>query len=440
MADSVSIAASPSVAAATHWKRVASLAAFWLIALFVVVVYSRREVKDYQVYIASGEALLQRKDLYRTPLPLLNTGPPFFSVLCAGPALLDRMSPLLGRVAWNVLNLAALLLLLDMAARLIHRRKVPLTSAPVIVPLVLTLPYLLYHLLYLQVNLIVFAISLAGLKLQEDRKEALGGVLVGAGAALKVMPILFVPYLFYRRRWVAACCALGATAVFTLLPGLILGWDLYRQDLQSWWAMVQDNPCWDAGPRNQSVLAMWDRFVGHGCIPLASTGPLYLEMSHAPGVRIAWLATVAVTGLWMLLSFRDRPARGSIGSVVEWCVIFVVSAIFGPVGWKHYLVVLLLPNMLLYWMWRAPIDVRTRQVAAATLWGCLLLDLISARQLGTSWSMRVGMASNQTIAALVMIGGLLWLRRKTSAIVETEPAAGRNEPQRFSASSGAVQT
>src|SRR5262249_28872702 len=160
----------------------------------------------------------------------------------------------------------------------------------------------------------------------------------------KVMPILFVPYLFYRRRWVAASCALAATALFTLSPCLVMGWDRYWTDLQHWWGMVQNNPCWDAGQRNQSVLAMWDRFLGHGCIPLLSPGTIYLEMSRAPGVRIAWIATVAVTGLLMLLAFRGRPQRGSIGSVLEWSVIFVVSAIIGPVGWKHYLVVLLLPN------------------------------------------------------------------------------------------------
>src|SRR5262245_57482946 len=153
MAEPASIAAPQVVAAATYWKRAISLIAFGLVAIFVVIAYSRREVKDYYVYIASGEAMIQRKDLYKTPLPLLNTGPPFFSVLCAGPALLDRVSPGFGRGAWNLLNLAALLLLLDMAARLIHGKKLPITSAPVLVPLLLTLPYILYHLLYLQVNL-----------------------------------------------------------------------------------------------------------------------------------------------------------------------------------------------------------------------------------------------------------------------------------------------
>src|SRR6185436_8416771 len=127
-----SIAVPQTVAAATYWKRAASLAAFWLVAIFVVIAYSRREVKDYRVYIASGEAVLQRKDLYLTPLPLLNTGPPFFSVLCAGPALLDRVSPGFGRGVWNCLNLAALLLPRTRSTNLIRGRKIPITSAAVV--------------------------------------------------------------------------------------------------------------------------------------------------------------------------------------------------------------------------------------------------------------------------------------------------------------------
>src|ERR1051325_4165886 len=158
MAEPASLAATQSVAAATYWKRALSLIAFWIVALFVVIAYSRREVKDYYVYIASGEAMIQRKDLYKTPLPLLNTGPPFFSVLCAGPALLDRVSPGFGRGARNLLNLAPLLLILDMASRRIRRKKLPIIPAPVLGPLLLSSPSILSPLLSLQVNLLVFAV------------------------------------------------------------------------------------------------------------------------------------------------------------------------------------------------------------------------------------------------------------------------------------------
>jgi hypothetical protein len=411
------------VSSSRIWKRGVALAAFWMIAAGILVIYARRPVNDYKVYIASGEAVLQRKDIYQAPLPLLNTGPPFFSLFCVGPALLDRVSPTFGRAVWIGVNLAVLLLLLDLCSRLVHGRTLRLASAPLLVPLILTLPYLFPNFLYLQVNLIVFALTLAGLKLQEEGKELRGGLLVGAGAALKVMPILFVPYLFYRRRWIAGSAALAAAALLTLSPGLVLGWDLLGSDLRYWWTLISNNPVWDAGFRNQSVLAMWDRVLGHRLVPIVSPGVIYLEMSHSPAVRTAWQATVGITGFLMLLAFRGRPQRGSVGSVLEWSAIFVISAIFGPVGWRHYLVVLLLPNVLLYAIARSALDRRAQRVATAILWGCFLVSVSSAHQLGHSLSARLGMASNLTLAALAMIAGLLWLRRWTPDVPSPAPLA-----------------
>jgi len=83
------------------------------------------------------------------------------------------------------------------------------------------------------------------------------------------------------------------------------------------------------------------------------------------------------------------------------------------VGWKHYFVVLLLPNMVLYWIWRSQGDQGARRVASIILWGCFLLSAATVRDLfGSAWCLRLGMASNLTMSMLVMIGGLLWLRRR----------------------------
>lgn len=405
-----------------NWRRGALRAALSIASIAILVIYSRRPGNDFQVYVDSGKALLQGQDIYLAPLPSINTGPPFFSVLCMLPALLDRLSETLARAIWMILNTGALLWILAMASDLIHKRRLPVISPPLLVPLLCTLPYILYHLLYHQVNLIVFAITLAGMKLQEEKREGLGGALVGVGAALKVMPILFVPYLIYRGRWRAACSALAVAALLTFSPVVLLGWNLYRQDLKYWLTMVSNNPIWDAGCRNQSVLAMWERFVGHGCIPLVTPGTLVLEMSRAPGVRIAWMATVAVTGLAMLCSFRGRPERGSSAVLLEWSVVFSVSAIFGPVGWKHYMVVLLLPNAILYAFWRTHPDPRTRRIAGIFLGVCLALCLASTRGLWpNAWCLRALMASNLTVATLTMIGGLLWLRAREGAAARPGP-------------------
>jgi len=400
-----------------NWKRALVPGTASLLLGAILIVYARRPMSDLRVYVASGEAVLEGKDIYDAPLPLVNTGPPFFSVFCVAPALADRISPIFAKALWTLLNLVALLFLLDMAARAIYGQSRRILSGPVLIPLLLTLPYILYHLQYQQVNLIVFAITLGGMKLQERHRNWQGGALVGLASALKVMPILFVGYLLYRRRWKAAFWAVSTTAAFTVSPILLMGRDRYTANFSHWTTMLPQNPSWDAGQRNQSLLALWDRIIGHGLIPLASPGATFLEMSGVPGVKAAWLATVLVLGLVMLVSFRGRPERGSVSVLLEWSAVFAASSIVGPVGWKHYFVVLLLPNMLLYWIWRSQGDRGVRRVASIILWGCFLLSVATVRDLfGSAWCLRLGMASNLTMSVLVMIGGLLWLRRRMAGV------------------------
>src|SRR5690348_6248938 len=96
--------------------------ALTVFAAIVLIVSARRPGSDFEVYVASGEAVLQGKDIYRAPLPHVNTGPPLFSVFCVVPALLQRVSPTFARGAWTVVNYAALLALLVMVSRLLHGR------------------------------------------------------------------------------------------------------------------------------------------------------------------------------------------------------------------------------------------------------------------------------------------------------------------------------
>ena len=150
----------------------------------------------------------------------------------------------------------------------------------------------------------------------------------------------------------------------------------------------------------------------------------HLEMSGAPGVRVAWVATVAVLALLFLFAWRKAPERGSLDVVVEWSAIFVASIILGPVSWRHYFVVLLLPNLLLYRLWREHGDADLRRAAGMLLGVCFLLCVVSARfPFGEAWCIQLGMASHLTLAALAMIAGLLWLRHQPVPLAVARSAA-----------------
>src|SRR6185295_11093714 len=109
--------------------------------------------------------------------------------------------------------------------------------------------------------------------------------------------------------------------------------------------------------------------------------------------------------------------------LAEWSAVFVVAAVFGPVSWKSYLVVGLLPTTLLFAVWRsAGLDGRTRAGAGRVLLAVFLLGGLTAPGLiGRAAAERLEMSSVVTLAALALLGGILWLRARL-------PPAGRDPP------------
>lgn len=63
-------------------------------------------------------------------------------------------------------------------------------------------------------------------------------ILIGAAIDVKLIPLVLLPYLIYRRQWRVALMAILVTATLTLAPALVLGWSHNLDLLASRWALV----------------------------------------------------------------------------------------------------------------------------------------------------------------------------------------------------------
>jgi alpha-1,2-mannosyltransferase len=390
-----------------------------------------RRPGDFAGYILVGDLVLAGRHIYQDA-PRINTWPPFWSLLCVPLALLARPSPYLARGLWLVLNVALLVVVLRLVTRLVHGRRLTLAAtgpglslvAPeVLVPLVLTGRYVVANLEHLQVNVLLFALTLGGLALVAAERPAAGGSLIGLGAAIKVMPAAFLVYLAYRRQWRAALAGAAVTLGLSLSPALVYGWSRFLDYVTAWRAAVGAG--WGAGRMNQSVFAMWDRFLGHRMAPFATRGADDVPASGEQAVLVAVALTLVVVAALALRAFGcSRPAGRA--RLAEWSVVFVVAALFGPVSWKAYLVVLLLPNALLYAVWRDPaVDARTRRVAGGVLLAAFAIGGLTAHGLvGRAVAERLEMTSVVTLATLLLLGGLLWLHPRLAADQAGQSPAG----------------
>jgi len=420
-----------------HWRTIGLV-----VAMLVAGASWIRRAGDFAGYVTVGRLVLTGGHIYADAGPGLNTWPPFFSLLCVPLALLAAPTPYLARGCWILLNFALLLLVLRILARLVYRRDMSLlatsgdlhpTSPELLVPLILSSRYVLGNFEHQQVNILTFALALGGLYLHSNRRELLGGVCLGAAASLKVMAVLFIPYLVYRRQWRTALSAAATTAALSLSPILVFGPTRFWEYVGAWRAAVEEG--WGVGKMNQSVYAMLDRWIGHGMVPFSATGADGIPASGDPRVVVGVAILATIVALLGLVTFRDGPRRGSWPDLAEWSVVFICSAIFGPVSWKAYLVVLLLPNTLLFAVWRSSdLAAATRRGAGLVLLTAFTLGgLTTPGLIGKTAASSLEMTSVVTLAALVLCAGSLWFRATFAPRSERPTAASARRPGTSSA-------
>jgi alpha-1,2-mannosyltransferase len=142
------------------------------------------------------------------------------------------------------------------------------------------------------------------------------GVLVGLAAAIKLTPLVFIPYLYLTGRKRAAAVAAATSVGVSLLTAAVLpraSWDYWTGDLFHT-SRLQPND----GTSNQSLRGMLLRTgLGHGVVD---------------GLLVAALVVVAVVG------YRRAVAAQRVDEVAGVALTGLLAVLLSPVAWIHHLV------------------------------------------------------------------------------------------------------
>jgi alpha-1,2-mannosyltransferase len=181
-----------------------------------------------------------------------------------------------------------------------------------------------------QIDLLVAALVLVDLTRGGSLRSGTLGVGIGLAAALKLTPLIFIPYLVFTGRGRMAARALATFAASIAVALLVLP----RDAIAYWFGAVAD----------------FGRVTGHR--PLAGRGPANQSLRGAllriaPGLphrTDVWLlACILIGGLGLLLAVRAaRRGDQALG--------FVLTAVTGllicPVSWTHHWTIAV-PGLLL---------------------------------------------------------------------------------------------
>jgi alpha-1,2-mannosyltransferase len=310
-----------------HWTPAAlSFAAALTLALYFA--FRTYEV-DLGVYLRLGGRYVFTSHLYSFTLPntgLLFTYPPFAALLFApwqrAFTTVDAV-----QVGWTLINLAALVALLALTLRIVKPHLTRAATARL--ALLLTMPALLLNPVFLtvgfgQINLVVALLVLWDLLTARriGRFQVPIGVATGLAAAVKLTPLIFVPYLLLTGR------ARGArNALLTFLTCGLVTFAASPQSSVDYWTKALFEPARTATSvltpglsfiSNQSLWSLVIR-LHHGSVPSATMIPV--------------LVVVAGAGLW-LASVAHRRSSPMLGVLVCATTSLVVS----PVTWAHHMV------------------------------------------------------------------------------------------------------
>jgi alpha-1,2-mannosyltransferase len=296
----------------------ASLA--WLIVEVWQLTWHQQQL-DFSVYVMGAHHLVDGR-LYTASLGVAPhlpfTYPPVAALVFAPLAALPRS---VGQLTWAAVNVLSLYAVLVLSLRAVlpgtDRVRLALWALVLLGPSYLLDPVRLTF-YFGQVNLVLCALLLADLTttVRVGRWTLPHGVLVGVAAAVKLVPLVFVPYLFVTRQVRAAWTAVVAFAVCSLVA-LALDpaaswayWTRYATD-----ASRVGNPYYIL---DQSLQGTLDR-LAHRTVPTALVDGLALVVLVA-GIALARWA-------W-------RDSSPFLGVLVCATTGLVVS----PITWEHHLV------------------------------------------------------------------------------------------------------
>ncbi len=98
--------------------------------------------------------------------------------------------------------------------------------------------FILYNFEMIQMTIFLLYGALESLFLFRSKKYLSGGALLALIINIKILPIVLIPYLIYRKQWLASLSTFGFSILFVLLPGIILGWSANLFLLSEWWAVI----------------------------------------------------------------------------------------------------------------------------------------------------------------------------------------------------------
>ena len=373
----------------------------WVIALLSAVSmtaymawFAHLQQMDFQVYRMGGQHALSG-GLYSSEITVLGrhllfTYPPVAALVFQP---VSHLSVHVGQAVWNAIDLLALTALIAVGIAAAHERTTVRSDWQTALLLLCPVGWLVYPvretLLLGQINIVLVLMILTDLTIGASwRGRSLPkGVLVGLAAAIKLTPLIFIPYLVVTRQLRAAR---NAAVTFALVTGAMFA----------------------AAPHSSWVYFTKDVFetsrVGNAALTGNQTLREALARAHLPLSAVGFdLAAAAILAVGLVVAAgahrRSSPMLGVL-------VCAATGLLLSPISWDHHYV-WVVPALI--WLLEgrdAPARAQIWALAAALVFVVMQPGAVEGS--GVLWYLRANAYALATLAFLGLIATMLVAKRR----------------------------
>ena len=290
-------------------------------AIMAVLVYTqslREFYLDFRVYFLGAQNLFnphlyELKSNFDLHFPF--TYPPVAAIFFWPLTLLSFHG---AAFVWTTVTIAALAFIVRMSLRMarpdISERGLH-TATFLMTGLVVALEPIWQNFHFGQVNIVLGAMTLLDV-MDRPHRRLPRGILLALATSIKLIPGIFILYLFLRRGYRAAITA-GATVVFLN----VLAFALNHEATFNYWTKYAFNPKRMGGVlynSNQSIRGSIQRLAHHAISPSVCTGLSVL---------------VLIVGLVIAVYIAAR--RSQLAAIVT---VGITGDLVSPISWSHHLI------------------------------------------------------------------------------------------------------
>lgn len=277
------------------------------IVLILYFISCSRKGGDFVTFLEAAAKMWEGKNIYAPPyVNLRYSYSPFWAMILVPFALLPAG---VGAFIWLIISLILLVRTIWLL-----KNHFGVRGGSVKADRILWFIILLYVSRYVELNFhhvqmtifLVWLILEASVQLFSEG-ELVAGVLVGIGSIIKIMPVVIIPYFFYRRKFFAAFSAIFTMILCFFIPIIFTGRQLFEEMNRSWYSILRpDSPEFQSDatwhlPQNLSTLMY--RLLVHTGAP--HSYPV-LDLSYSAATNIIWI-TIGCLIVLTLYFLGTRP-------------------------------------------------------------------------------------------------------------------------------------